>query len=1300
MSRIKLIAIFLLVSASAFLAVAAFNMSQGTTATAPSSGDDPDLPTKAALQNSVDQDEYLRLRDEYIGRLHGMDPDVPLDPDLRGAAIQFYQQQEKALLDSARMRDPVTGTGLPAWTAIGPFAINNGQTTATGGGVIPVSGRVTVIVANPTNANVVYLGTAQGGVWRSKDGGTTWVSIFDNAQSQAIGALALAPSNPSILYIGTGEPNLSGDSFFGVGIYRIDNADTTTGALADLKGPINPKFTFTANATGNPTITTTCFGGRSISQIVVHPTDPATIWVGTSTGIGSVGGNSLSSFVPPLALVGVYRSTNATAAPGAVTFQKLGGIDTAGGSLDSPPTGNRRISDLVLEPGSADNLLVSTFGAGAANDGGIYRSTNATAANPTFTQTLVTGATRIRFAIQKTGTVVTVLAATSETPGSSGTCGAGTGQVRKSIDGGVTWPTTAATATTGGILTGADGYCGGQCFYNVTIAMAPNDPNTIYLGGNAHGTCSDAMKKSSNGVAFVRDDVKVHADSHALFITNTTPPIVFEGNDGGIWKRDATAAAGTAWTDLNLAPLNTFQFTGLAVHPTNRNFTIGGTQDNGTEAQDAPPFTGAPASGTWLSAEGGDGGFALIDSNSDLTNITMYHTFFNQQNNIILFDRALTRACLGTKDGWETRGFILGAAPDPSPSCDGTAFYLPNGIGNDVVLFYAPMALGPGNPNTLYFGTDRLYRSTDRGDTMVLASQAPLSAIGTPPANQPITAIAISPQDDNVRLVATQDGKIFTTSTGAPAMTDTGFPPPTNAVSNTIRYIGRLAIDPKDKTTGYATMAYYFNPANAATAHVWKVSNLNTTPVWTQLKGTDINVIPNVPVNAIAIDPAFPNRIFAGTDIGVYVTQDGGNNWVPFGTGLPRVAVFDMQIQPTSRILRIATHGRGMWEIAVAAQAGPSLTTQVSAANVPVGTSIFDTASLSGGENPTGTLTFRLFGPNDASCANTPAFTSVVNVNGNSTYVSGSFVPSQPGTYLWTASYSGDGNNTGVATPCGDTNETVTVGLAAQFLNMSTRMRTDTTTNNGNSVGIGGFTITGSANKHVLIRAIGPSLTKFGFAATDVLADPTLEVHGPGPFATAPIVNNNWRDSQEATIKQDGLAPTNDLESAIDAILPPGAYTAIIKGNTGTAQAGLCLFEVYDLDTTTNSKLANLSTRAFVGTNGNVVIGGFVLGGNTGSDRVVVRGLGPSLSSFGIGSTLADPTLELRDENGTLILANNDWQDNAAQATLITNAGLAPTNTKESAIAATLAPGAYTAILAGLNNSTGVGVVEVYDLGP
>ena len=164
----------------------------------------------------------------------------------------------------------------------------------------------------------------------------------------------------------------------------------------------------------------------------------------------------------------------------------------------------------------------------------------------------------------------------------------------------------------------------------------------------------------------------------------------------------------------------------------------------------------------------------------------------------------------------------------------------------------------------------------------------------------------------------------------------------------------------------------------------------------------------------------------------------------------------------------------------------------------------------------------------------------------------------------------------------------------------------------------------------------------------DVLADPVLELHGPGAFVT--ITNDNWRDDpvQEAEIQATGIPPTNDLESAIDATLAPGAYTAIVRGKNNTS--GVALVEVYDLSQAVASKLANISTRAFVSTGDNIVIAGFMLGGNSGNDRIVVRGIGPSLTAAGVPNALANPTLELRDSNGALLIANNDWQDNAGSS--------------------------------------------------
>jgi len=247
----------------------------------------------------------------------------------------------------------------------------------------------------------------------------------------------------------------------------------------------------------------------------------------------------------------------------------------------------------------------------------------------------------------------------------------------------------------------------------------------------------------------------------------------------------------------------------------------------------------------------------------------------------------------------------------------------------------------------------------------------------------------------------------------------------------------------------------------------------------------------------------------------------------------------------------------------------------------------------------------------------------------------------------------------------------------------------------GDNVGIGGFIITGTGPKHVLIRAIGPSLTAVGVA--DALADPVLELHGPSPFVT--ITDDNWRDdpAQEALIIASGIPPSDELESAIDATLAPGNYTAIVSGKNNSLGVGLV--EVYDLSQPLPAKLANISTRAFVSTGDNIVIGGFFLGGGNGNDRVAVRGLGPSLTAQGVPNPLADPVLELRDGDGALLVSNNDWHDNPVQASELMAAGLAPTNDLEAGIVTTLPPGRYTALLAGGNNGIGVGLVEIYDLG-
>ena len=232
-------------------------------------------------------------------------------------------------------------------------------------------------------------------------------------------------------------------------------------------------------------------------------------------------------------------------------------------------------------------------------------------------------------------------------------------------------------------------------------------------------------------------------------------------------------------------------------------------------------------------------------------------------------------------------------------------------------------------------------------------------------------------------------------------------------------------------------------------------------------------------------------------------------------------------------------------------------------------------------------------------------------------------------------------------------------GAQPQLFNISTRLRVGT----AESVGIGGFIITGPAPKKVILRAIGASLQASGL--NDVLADPFLELYdASGGLMTT---NDNWMDDEASAseLTTIGMTPANEAESALVVTLLPGRYTAIVGGNNGTT--GMALVEAYDGDLAADSQLANISTRGFVGANENVMIGGFIIGGNgRGNGRVVIRALGPSLAAFGITGALQDPALELKNANGSTVLSNDDWQE--SQKTEINQTGLAPTDIRESAL--------------------------------
>ncbi len=280
---------------------------------------------------------------------------------------------------------------------------------------------------------------------------------------------------------------------------------------------------------------------------------------------------------------------------------------------------------------------------------------------------------------------------------------------------------------------------------------------------------------------------------------------------------------------------------------------------------------------------------------------------------------------------------------------------------------------------------------------------------------------------------------------------------------------------------------------------------------------------------------------------------------------------------------------------------------------------------------------------------------------------------------------------TATPTPSGTPTPTPTPSNTPQpgsAVNISTRLAVGT----GDDVLIGGFIITGNVPKKVILRAIGPSLNVGGVPLAGTLQDTVLELHGTTGLIQS---NDNWQSDQKTAIEKSGVPPADPKESAIVATLESGNYTAIVHGK-GSA-TGIALVEIYDLDTNSASQLANVSTRGKVETGDNAMIGGVIVGGDTPAD-VLVRAIGPSLTGKGVAGALQDTTLELHSSNGDLLDSNDDWQSDQKQKIIDTT--VPPTDPHESAILRTLAPGAYTAVVRGKNDSTGVALVEGYIITP
>jgi hypothetical protein len=297
--------------------------------------------------------------------------------------------------------------------------------------------------------------------------------------------------------------------------------------------------------------------------------------------------------------------------------------------------------------------------------------------------------------------------------------------------------------------------------------------------------------------------------------------------------------------------------------------------------------------------------------------------------------------------------------------------------------------------------------------------------------------------------------------------------------------------------------------------------------------------------------------------------------------------------------------------------------------------------------------------------------------------------PLQQGTAETNQVYVINVNGTGLTQLRGNGNGTpswsrTTPVLPITLANISTRMRVGS----GDNAMIGGFIITGSQSKKVIIRGMGPSLGAVGVQGA--LSDPFLELHD----STGAIIatNNNWQEAANTNEIPNGFSPGDPRESVIVTTLAPGSYTAVVRGASG--ETGVGIFEAYDLTQGANSKLANISTRGFVETGDNAMIGGLIMAG--GSARVIVRAIGPSLQNAGIANALQDPTLELINGNGASVASNDDWQQ-APNTNEIPN-GFAPSDPREAVIVTTLSAGSYTAVVRGKSDTVGIAVVEAYNL--
>jgi photosystem II stability/assembly factor-like uncharacterized protein len=816
------------------------------------------------------EDWFYKQRASVSGRIPG---------GARLKALQHMQRMMAAEGKLLRRPDgsfaevtPLSGSAsAPVWTSIGPAP-------TTGGVFSPVTGRITTIAVDPSDAtgNTVLIGGAQGGIWRSTDAGNTWTAVGDQNASLAMGSIAFAPSSPTTVYAGTGEQASIGfDIYYGAGVLKsTDHGQTWTQTCA-VAGPTCP-FIGPYLDSLNPSFGFFNFGGARISYVAVNPSNPNVVLVAAQLGIEGP-------------TEGIYCSSN-----GGATWTNIFPDEMATFVGFASPT--VAFAGFGMPFGSSPN---------APHGNGIYKSTNANTCSATFTPVAAglppqSSIGRIEMGISPNYASDSTVYASVANGQQASTTNLG---VWVTNNGGTSWT-----------QTNAPDICQHQCWYDNVLKVDPTNKNTVFFGGSAvvdsGGNPNWVVRTTNGGTAWsavVPNQVGPglpHVDTHALafFKLPSGKVRLYLGNDGGIWRTDDAEASAVQWTNLNGSTLTLTQFYPMiSIHTSTPSIAFGGTQDNSSQQLAIPP-SWVTNTGTFQTPSGpvqgevcGDGTSTAIDP---LVPSTVYIS------------------CQFTS---VNASYQTGAA--------GSFFPAVNGIDpTEAAGFVPPLVADPNQANVVYFATTRIYQSQDAAN-----SWTPISPFLTG-GSDTLTSLAIGAQTSSVIYAGANTGAVFV-ATGFTNGSFIGFQQ-SNPANSSARGVTALAVDPSD-TTGMTAYASYtgfayvgpdaLNPninISDPMGHIFKSTNGGQT--WTDISCSTpdcskpaVTDLPNIPVNDVVVDPDIPGTIYAATDLGVYVTTCTAApcTWTTLATGLPHVAVLSMRLHEPSRTLRAATHGRGAWDL-------------------------------------------------------------------------------------------------------------------------------------------------------------------------------------------------------------------------------------------------------------------------------------------------------------------------------------------------------------------------------------------------